>query len=180
MCHSQPPSQHPMLTRSRDGTRKARTFLATKDPVPQSFLSILWASSSNEPTSYRQALKDDKWKAVMEDGRRSGQRGAAEEGGNKVSTYEYAWQSFKQRGWAVHFIDFTSLYLRLKIGAGRAVKAHLVDSERVASTYSYQNEKKQIELEEMSLYQRMPLRASPLYRALSTRAPLNYKLSSHV
>lgn len=43
--HSQPPSQHPMLTRSRDGTRKARTFLATKDPVPQSFLSILSATT---------------------------------------------------------------------------------------------------------------------------------------
>nr|YP_009381464.1 hypothetical protein AEK19_MT1052 [Utricularia reniformis]ART31275.1 hypothetical protein AEK19_MT1052 [Utricularia reniformis] len=24
----------------------------------------------------------------------------------------YSWQSFKQRGWAVHFIDLTSLYLR--------------------------------------------------------------------
>lgn len=56
-------------------------------------------------------------------------------------------QSFKQRGWAVHFIDLTSLYLRLKRGAGRAVKAHLVDSERAASTYSYQNEKQQAELE---------------------------------
>ncbi|CAK9185113.1 unnamed protein product [Ilex paraguariensis] len=33
--HSQPPSQHPMLTCSRDGTRKARTFLATKDPIPR-------------------------------------------------------------------------------------------------------------------------------------------------
>ena len=38
-------------------------------------------------------------------------------------------QSFKQRGWAVHFIDLTSLYLRLKIGAGRAVKARLVESK---------------------------------------------------
>jgi hypothetical protein len=56
-------------------------------------------------------------------------------------------QSFKQRGWAVHFIDLTELYLRLKRGAGRAVKAHLVDSERAASTYSYQNEKQQAELE---------------------------------
>nr|GEZ79714.1 hypothetical protein [Tanacetum cinerariifolium] len=56
-------------------------------------------------------------------------------------------QSFKQRGWAVHFIDLTSLYLRLKRGAGRAVKAHLVDNERAASTYSYQNEKQQAELE---------------------------------
>ncbi|KAL8128434.1 hypothetical protein V2J09_008999 [Rumex salicifolius] len=32
---------------------------------------------------------------------------------------------------------------RVKIGAGRAVKAHLVDCERAASTYSYQNEKQQ-------------------------------------
>ncbi|GKA32315.1 hypothetical protein Tco_0718682, partial [Tanacetum coccineum] len=55
-------------------------------------------------------------------------------------------QSFKQ-SWAVHFIDLTSLYLRLKRGVGRAVKAHLVDSERAASTYSYQNEKQQAELE---------------------------------
>ncbi|KAL3515609.1 hypothetical protein ACH5RR_022511 [Cinchona calisaya] len=78
--HSQPPTQHLMLTRSRDGTRKGRTFLAMKDPVPQSFFSILSASSSNEPTSYRQALKDDKWKAAMEDGRRSGQEAAAQEG----------------------------------------------------------------------------------------------------
>jgi hypothetical protein len=46
-----------------------------------------------------------------------------------------SWQSFKQRGWAVHFIDLTSLYLRLKIGAGRAVQARLVDSERAASTF---------------------------------------------
>ncbi|KAL5760305.1 hypothetical protein ACOSP7_018818 [Xanthoceras sorbifolium] len=37
------------------------------------------------------------------------------------------------RGWAVHFIDWTSLYLRLKIGAGGTVKAHLIDSKRAAS-----------------------------------------------
>ncbi|KAK4377079.1 hypothetical protein RND71_003375 [Anisodus tanguticus] len=49
-------------------------------------------------------------------------------------------------------------------GVGRAVKAHLVDNERAASTYSYQNEKQQaeLELEEASRYQRKPLRASPL------------------
>jgi hypothetical protein len=41
----------------------------------------------------------------------------------KLQQVEASWQSFKQRGWAVHFIDFTSFYLRLKIGAGRAVKA---------------------------------------------------------
>ncbi|CAK9134262.1 unnamed protein product, partial [Ilex paraguariensis] len=51
----------------------------------------------------------------------------------KLQQVEASWQSFKQRDWAVHFIDLTSLYLRLKIGAGRAVKAHLVDSERAAS-----------------------------------------------
>ena len=48
--------------------------------------------------------------------------------GSKASTSR-SWQSFKQRGWAVHFIDLTSLYLRLKIGPGRAVKARLVDSK---------------------------------------------------
>jgi len=58
----------------------------------------------------------------------------------KLQQVEASWQSFKQRGWVVHFIDLTSLYLRLKIGAGRAVKARLVDSKlrlwRAASTYS--------------------------------------------
>jgi len=53
----------------------------------------------------------------------------------KLQQVEASRQSFKQRGWAVHFIDLTSLYLRLKIGAGRAVKARLVDSKRAASTY---------------------------------------------
>ena len=68
-------------------------------------------------------------------------------GASKLLLVEASWQSFKQRGWAVHFIDLTSLYLRLKIGAGRAVKARLVDSKlrlwRAASTYSTQNEKQQ-------------------------------------
>ena len=71
----------------------------------------------------------------------------SELGETKLQQVEASWQSFKQRGWAVHFIDLTELYLRLKRGAGRAVKAHLVDSERAASTYSYQNEKQQAELE---------------------------------
>uniref|UniRef100_A0A3Q7ECA4 Uncharacterized protein n=1 Tax=Solanum lycopersicum TaxID=4081 RepID=A0A3Q7ECA4_SOLLC len=86
-------------------------------------------------------------------------------GETKLQQVEASWQSFKQRGWAVHFIDLTSLYLRLMIGVGRAVKA-LVDIERAASTYSYQNEKQQaeLELEEAGLYKRKPLRASPLYR----------------
>jgi hypothetical protein len=68
-------------------------------------------------------------------------------GGSKASTSRSFLEKFqfKQRGWAVHFIDLTSL-LRLKRGAGRAVKARLVDSKRAASTYySYQNEKQQAE-----------------------------------
>jgi hypothetical protein len=96
--------------------------------------------------------------------------------GKKASTSRsfLARLQIKQRGWAVHFIDLTSLYLRLKIGAGRAVKAHLVDSERAASTYSYQNEKKQAELEEASLYQR---KSHCALAGFQTCAPLNYKLS---
>ncbi|GKA03338.1 hypothetical protein Tco_0676119 [Tanacetum coccineum] len=77
-------------------------------------------------------------------------------------------QSFKQRGWAVHFIDLTSLYLRLKRGAGRAVKAHLVDSERAASTYSYQNEKQQAELE---LKKRASIRERKAVAHLSPEEP---------
>jgi len=64
-------------------------------------------------------------------------------GGSKASTSRSFLEKFqfKQRGWAVHFIDLTSL-----LGAGRAVKARLVDSKRAASTYySYQNEKQQAE-----------------------------------
>ena len=29
----------------------------------------------------------------------------------KFQQIEASWQSFKQRGWAIHFIDLTSLYL---------------------------------------------------------------------
>jgi hypothetical protein len=32
----------------------------------------------------------------------------------KLQQVEASWQSFKQRGWAVHFIDLTELDLRLK------------------------------------------------------------------
>ncbi|PHT42248.1 hypothetical protein CQW23_16273 [Capsicum baccatum] len=58
-------------------------------------------------------------------------------------------------------------------GGGRAVKANLVDSERAASTYCYQNEKQQVklELEEASLYQRKPLQAIPLYRVPNLCTP---------
>ncbi|GLT77673.1 hypothetical protein SLA2020_492380 [Shorea laevis] len=93
-------------------------------------------------------------------------------GEEKLQQVEASWKSFKQRGWAVHFIDLTSLYLRFKIGAGRAVKARLVDSKRAASTYSYQNEKQQAE--------RAPIRESHCALApcigFQTFAPLNYKL----
>ena len=98
----------------------------------------------------------------------------------KLQQVEASRQSFKQRGWAVHFIDLTSLYLRLKIGAGRAVKARLVDSKRAASygfyeqqapTYSYKNEKQQAPLEEASPHHRKPLHASLLYRVPNLRTP---------
>ncbi|WJX14824.1 hypothetical protein P8452_05033 [Trifolium repens] len=69
---------------------------------------------------------------------------------------------FKQRGWAVHFIDLTELDLRLKIGAGRAVKARLVDSKLRF-------------LKRAPISQRKPLHASLLYRVPC--APLNYKLA---
>ncbi|GJR39281.1 ATPase subunit 1 [Tanacetum coccineum] len=87
--------------------------------------------------------------------------------GNPIS-WSPVKQSFKQRGWAVHFIDLTSLYLRLKRGAGRAVKAHLVDSERAASTYSYQNEKQQAELE---LKKRASIRERKAVAHLSPEEP---------
>lgn len=50
------------------------------------------------------------------------------------------------------------------------MKAHLVDSERAASTYSDQNEKQQAELEEASLYQRKPLLVAPYWELLKFRA----------
>lgn len=42
-------------------------------------------------------------------------------------------------GCSLHWFDFTLLLIQIfiKIGGRRAVKAHLVDSERAASTYSY-------------------------------------------
>ena len=82
-------------------------------------------------------------------------------GGSKASTSRSFLEKFqfKQRGWAVHFIDLTSLDLRLKIGAGRAVKARLVDSK----------------LRFLKRAPRKPLHASLLYRVPC--APLNYKLA---
>ncbi|KAI3674573.1 hypothetical protein L2E82_52137 [Cichorium intybus] len=52
--------------------------------------------------------------------------------------------------------------------AGRAVKAHLVDSERAASTYSYQNEKQQAELE---LKKRASIRERKAVAHLSPEEP---------
>uniref|UniRef100_A0A0V0H6B8 Putative ovule protein n=1 Tax=Solanum chacoense TaxID=4108 RepID=A0A0V0H6B8_SOLCH len=50
---------------------------------------------------------------------------------------------------------------------------YCIISSRAASTYSYQNEKHQaeLELEEASLYLRKPLRASPLYRVSNLHTP---------
>lgn len=38
----------------------------------------------------------------------------------KLQRVEASCQSFKRRGWAVYFVDLTSLYLRLEIGAGQS------------------------------------------------------------
>jgi hypothetical protein len=86
--------------------------------------------------------------------------------------------SNKQRGWAVHFIDLTSLYLRFKkIGAGRAVKARLVDSKRAASygfdeqqQYSYQNEKQSLK-KRTSIRESHCALAPCLYRVPNLRTP---------
>lgn len=48
---------------------------------------------------------------------------------------EAFWKSFKQ-SCSLHWFDFTLLKIKEKIGAGRTVKARLVDSKRAASTYS--------------------------------------------
>ena len=77
----------------------------------------------------------------------------------KLQQVEASWQSFKQRGWAVHFIDLTSLYLRLKIGAGRAVKARLVDSALTSSKHLLLKNKKN-KSSKRSLKKRAPFRES--------------------
>ncbi|GLT65576.1 hypothetical protein SLA2020_430500 [Shorea laevis] len=101
----------------------------------------------------------------------------------KLQQVEASWQSFKQRGWAVHFIDFTSFYLRLKIGAGRAVKARLVDSKRAAS-YGFDEQQAptpiKMKSSKLRLKKRAPIRESHCALApcigFQTCAPLNYKL----
>ena len=83
--------------------------------------------------------------------------------GEEFKKVEAFWKSFKQRGWAVHFIDLISLYLRLKIGAGRAVKARLVDSERAAS-YGFDEQQAptpiKMKSSKLRLKKRAPLRES--------------------
>ena len=54
--------------------------------------------------------------------------------GSKASTSR-SWQSFKQRGWAVHFIDLTSLYLRLKKERGRAGSKGSFSRQRASSKH---------------------------------------------
>ena len=69
------------------------------------------------------------------------------------------------RGWAVHFIDLTSLYLRFKMGAGRTVKARLVDSKRAAS-YGFDEQQAQaptpnkMKSSKLRLKKRAPIRES--------------------
>lgn len=62
-------------------------------------------------------------------------------------------------GCSLHSFYLTLLKIKVKIGGRRAVKAHLVDSERTASTYSYPIQMKSSKLRnksEASLYQRKP------------------------
>jgi len=62
-------------------------------------------------------------------------------------------------GCSLHWFDFTLLKIKIKIkiGGRRAVKAHLVDSERAASTYSAPiQQAPQQNKSEASLYQRKP------------------------
>ncbi|KAL5798413.1 hypothetical protein ACOSQ2_003233 [Xanthoceras sorbifolium] len=82
--------------------------------------------------------------------------------GRKASKQvEAFWKSF--RGWAVHFIDLTSLYLRLKMGAGRTVKARLVDSKRAAS-YGFDEQQaptpNKMKSSKLRLKKRAPIRES--------------------
>jgi len=70
----------------------------------------------------------------------------------------------------------TLLKIKVKIGGRRAVKAHLVDSERAASTYSYPNEKQQAPQQKRSepLSEKAILAEQSIGSGRS--APLNYTL----
>ena len=52
--HEATSSCHPMVTRSRDGTRKPKTYLTIKHPLPQCFHAAL---SPSEPTCYTQTTQ---------------------------------------------------------------------------------------------------------------------------
>ena len=109
--------------------------------------------------------------------------------GRKASKQvEAFWKSF--RGWAVHFIDLTSLYLRLKMGAGRTVKARLVDSKRAAS-YGFDEQQAQaptpnkMKSSKLRLKKRAPIRESHCalcigWAFLSLRTPKLQALKTYI
>lgn len=63
-------SIHPMVTRSRDGTRRPRAFCSmqsTPHPLLSPYAALLASSSSHEPTSFKEASKDSRWVSAMKD-----------------------------------------------------------------------------------------------------------------
>ncbi|KAK2995440.1 hypothetical protein RJ640_029072 [Escallonia rubra] len=98
-------------------------------------------------------------------------------GETKLQQVEASWQSFKQRGWAVHFIDLTELDLRLKRASEQQATA-LTSSKHL---HSYQNEKQQAELEEPSLYHKKPFRVSAsVFLLVSALPSAGFALSIHL
>lgn len=53
---------HPMITRSKDGTRKPKVLLTTRHPVPIALSAI---QSISEPTCFNTAVKSLEWRATM-------------------------------------------------------------------------------------------------------------------
>lgn len=63
-------SIHPMVPRSRDGTRRPRTFSSmesTPHLLPSPYAALLASSSPREPTSFKEASKDSGWVSAMKD-----------------------------------------------------------------------------------------------------------------
>lgn len=54
-----------MVIRSRDGTRKPKTYFTIKHPLPQCFHAALSPIIPSEPTCYTQATQSKEWRAAM-------------------------------------------------------------------------------------------------------------------
>lgn len=64
-------SIHPMVTRSRDGTRRPRAFSSMQSiphPLPSPYSALLASASPHEPTSFKEASEDSRWLSAMKDG----------------------------------------------------------------------------------------------------------------